>query len=88
MQSAAGWVGSTDSSWPRNWIEVMRSGGLPEGRRVDPASRWLILTRASVLPMTLTSGLIGGLLAAGHPAADWRGFSVWRGSSSPTRATT
>jgi 1,4-dihydroxy-2-naphthoate polyprenyltransferase len=52
-----------------NWGEALRSVNLPEGRRVDGVSRWLILTRAAVLPMTLTAGLIGGLLAttATHP---------------------
>ena len=59
-----------------NWKEVMATGGLREGRRVDGVSRWLILTRASVLPMTLTSGLIGGILAAGHPGADWLWFAL------------
>ena len=34
------------------------------GRAIDGVSRWLLITRACVFPMTLTSALIGGLLAA------------------------
>jgi 1,4-dihydroxy-2-naphthoate polyprenyltransferase len=33
---------------------------------VDPVSRWLVISRASVLPMTLTAAAIAGLLAAFH----------------------
>ncbi|UCE88055.1 MAG: prenyltransferase [Deltaproteobacteria bacterium] len=36
---------------------------------MDPVSRWLIITRASVFTMTLISGLIGGLLALSPAAA-------------------
>jgi 1,4-dihydroxy-2-naphthoate octaprenyltransferase len=32
---------------------------------MDPISKWLIVTRAAVFSMTVTSGLIGGLLAIG-----------------------
>ena len=60
----------------RNWREVLSTGNLAADRRVDPVSRWLIMTRAAVFPMTLTSGLIGGLLAAGDPGADWLCFSL------------
>jgi 1,4-dihydroxy-2-naphthoate polyprenyltransferase len=55
----------------RNWGEALRSVNLPEDRPVDGVSRWLIMTRAAVLPMTLTSGLIGGLLASGAAQANW-----------------
>ena len=54
------------SSSPRliaRWREVLRTTNPPEGR-LDPVSRWLVLTRAAVLPMTLTAGLVAGLLAA------------------------
>jgi 1,4-dihydroxy-2-naphthoate polyprenyltransferase len=47
----------------RNWRHVLRTSNPPPGR-VDPVSRWLVLTRASVLPMTVTSAAIAGLLAA------------------------
>jgi 1,4-dihydroxy-2-naphthoate octaprenyltransferase len=47
-----------------NWREILRTGNPPEGK-LDPVGRWLVLTRAAVLPMTLTAGLIAGLLAIG-----------------------
>ena len=59
-----------------SWKEVLTTTHLSEGKHVDFVSRWLILTRAAVFPMTLTSGLIGGLLAVGHPGANWRYFTV------------
>ena len=43
----------------------MRTSNPPAGR-VDPVSRWLVISRASVLPMTLTAAAIAGLLAAFH----------------------
>ncbi len=43
----------------------MRTSNPPAGR-VDPVSRWLVISRASVLPMTLTAAAIAGLLAAYH----------------------
>lgn len=50
-----------------NWREALLTGNLPEHGRVDLVTKWLVLTRAAVLPMTLTSGIVGGLLAVGHP---------------------
>ena len=44
------------------WRYVLRTTNPPKGR-LDPVSKWLVLTRASVLPMTLTAGLIAGMLA-------------------------
>jgi 1,4-dihydroxy-2-naphthoate octaprenyltransferase len=38
---------------------------------MDLGSRWLLIIRASVFPMTLFSGLIGGLLAARAPDANF-----------------
>jgi 1,4-dihydroxy-2-naphthoate octaprenyltransferase len=55
----------------KNWGDALRSVNLPEDRPVDGVSRWLIMTRAAVLPMTLTSGLIGGLLASGAAHTNW-----------------
>jgi 1,4-dihydroxy-2-naphthoate octaprenyltransferase len=55
----------------RNWAEVLRTQNLSPGAEMDTVSRWLLITRASVFPMTITSGAIGGLLAlAGPTAAD------------------
>jgi 1,4-dihydroxy-2-naphthoate polyprenyltransferase len=44
------------------WRYVLRTTNPPKGR-LDPVSKWLVLTRASVLPMTLTAGLVAGMLA-------------------------
>src|SRR5499427_2570841 len=55
-----------------NWRKIVAQGNLPEGRTMDGVSRWLLITRACVFSMTLTSGLIGGLLAAASaPAVRW-----------------
>jgi 1,4-dihydroxy-2-naphthoate octaprenyltransferase len=55
---------------------VLRTTNPPEGH-VDPVSRWLVLTRASVLPMTLTAAAIAGLLAAFNSASvDWALFAL------------
>ena len=45
------------------WREVLRTTNPPEGN-LDVVSKWLVLTRAAVLPMTLTAGAVAGLLAA------------------------
>ncbi len=46
-----------------NWIEALQTTNLREGVEPDPVSRWLLITRASVIPMTFFSAAIGGLLA-------------------------
>jgi len=59
------------------WRQILAAGNLPAGRPMDAVSRWLLITRACVFSMTLTSGLIGGLLAAATaPAPDWRYFGL------------
>jgi len=45
------------------WREVLRTVNPPSGRRLDVVSKWLVLTRAAVLPMTLVAGAIATLLA-------------------------
>ncbi len=50
-----------------NWKETILSCNLSADRPMDAISKWLILTRACVFSMTLTSGLIGVLLAATAP---------------------
>ena len=54
------------------WAEVLRTTNPPEGRPLDFVSRWLVLTRAAVLPMTMTAGAIATLLAVRRP-----GFNTW-----------
>jgi 1,4-dihydroxy-2-naphthoate octaprenyltransferase len=51
-----------------NWKSVLETGNLPEGARMDMLSKWLIMTRAEVFSMTVTSVLVGAIIAAtdGH----------------------
>ena len=59
------------------WRKIVATGNIPEGRAMDGVSRWLLITRACVFSMTLTSGLIGGLLAgATAPAPRWGLFAL------------
>jgi 1,4-dihydroxy-2-naphthoate octaprenyltransferase len=51
----------------RNWADVLRTQNLAPGAAMDGVSRWLLITRASVFPMTITSAAIGGLLAIAGP---------------------
>src|SRR5207248_1349903 len=57
-----------------SWRQIIATGNLPKGRAMDGVSRWLLITRACVFSMTLTSGLIGGLLAAATAAAPRWGY--------------
>ena len=59
-----------------NWGEILRTQNLSAGKPMDLVSRWLLITRASVFPMTLTSGAIGGLLAVGAPHTNWLYFGA------------
>ncbi|HZU72939.1 MAG TPA: prenyltransferase [Acidimicrobiales bacterium] len=65
MSEAATTV-TTEPSLLSKWREVLRTTNPPAGR-LDPVSKWLVLTRAAVLPMTLTAGLVAGLLAVRKP---------------------
>lgn len=59
-----------------NWNEIIQTQNLSADASMDPVSRWLLITRASVFPMTIISALVGGLLAVGSPTADWSYFSL------------
>src|SRR5499426_1390496 len=60
-----------------NWRHILAQGNLPKGRAIDGVSRWLLITRACVFSMTITSALIGGLLAAATaPAPNWGFFTL------------
>src|SRR3954453_21420381 len=60
-----------------SWRKIIATGNLPEGRAMDPVSRWLLITRACVFSMTITSALIGGLLAAASaPSTHWGWFAL------------
>lgn len=52
------------------WAEVLRTTNPPEGRPLDLVSKWLVLTRAAVLPMTITAGAVAALLAVRRPGFD------------------
>lgn len=49
------------------WLEVLRTCGHAAPETLDPVGRWLLISRACVQPMTLTSAAIAGLLAANSP---------------------
>jgi 1,4-dihydroxy-2-naphthoate polyprenyltransferase len=51
----------------RVWKTAYNTANLPVGMTTPPdsISKWLVITRAAVFSMTVTSGLIGGLLAVG-----------------------
>jgi 1,4-dihydroxy-2-naphthoate octaprenyltransferase len=46
----------------RRWRRALATGNAPDGS-LDAVTRWIVLTRASVLPMSVTAGLVAGLLA-------------------------
>jgi 1,4-dihydroxy-2-naphthoate octaprenyltransferase len=52
-----------------NWRYALSQGNLPKGRAMDGVTKWLLIVRACVFSMTLTSGLIGGLLAGATAAS-------------------
>jgi 1,4-dihydroxy-2-naphthoate polyprenyltransferase len=59
------------------WRYAFLTTNPPEQGMVDGVTRWLVVTRAGVLPMTLTSGLIAVLLAArGDVAVDWLNITL------------
>lgn len=63
----------------RNWRSIMATSNLPRGATMDGVSKWLLITRASVFSMTITSGLIGGLLAIiseGARDVNWGYFAL------------
>ena len=45
------------------WKEILETANPPASRPLDTVGKWLVITRAAVFPMTIWSGLIGGLLA-------------------------
>lgn len=60
-------------SWAHSWAYALRTTNPPPGDApVDPVTRWIVVSRAAVLPMTLFAGLVAALLAVGRPGLDWR----------------
>ncbi len=59
-----------------NWRYVLATTNPPPGR-LDPVSKWLYLTRAGVLPMTLVAAAVAGLLAVYRGAhVSWGWFAL------------
>jgi 1,4-dihydroxy-2-naphthoate octaprenyltransferase len=59
------------------WRHALSTVNPPAGE-LDQVSRWLVITRAGVLPMTLTAGAIAGLLGVRHHgfAAGWYALAL------------
>ncbi len=55
---------------------ALRTTNPPPDGRIDFVTRWLVVTRAAVLPMTLFAGLVAALLAIGEPGLDWRWLTL------------
>jgi 1,4-dihydroxy-2-naphthoate polyprenyltransferase len=55
-----------------SWAYALRTTNPPPDGPVDAVTRWIVVTRAAVLPMTLFAGLVAALLAIGEPELDWR----------------
>lgn len=56
----------------RAWSYALRTTNPPPDQPIDPITRWIVVSRAALLPMTLFAGLIAALLAVGEPGLDWR----------------
>jgi 1,4-dihydroxy-2-naphthoate polyprenyltransferase len=67
---------TTGRSRLSSWAYALRTTNPPPEGRVDAVTRWIVVTRAAVLPMTLVSGLVAALLAVGEPGFDWRWLSL------------
>ena len=66
----------SDGGLVQRWLWVLATTNPPEGE-MDPVSRWLFLTRAGVIPMTLVSALSAGLLAVFYDdPVDWALFAL------------
>jgi 1,4-dihydroxy-2-naphthoate octaprenyltransferase len=48
----------------KRWATAINGCNVPAVEQADAVSRWLVISRACVVPMTVTSGLVGALLAA------------------------
>ena len=67
--------GESMASVVRNWGEILRTQNLSPDERIDTVSRCLLVTRASVVSMTVTSSAVGGILAIRAPETSWICFS-------------
>lgn len=60
----------------RSWAYALRTTNPPPDGALDPITRWIVVSRAAVLPMTVVSGLVAALLAVGEPGLDWRWLTL------------
>lgn len=62
----------------RSWAYALRTTNPPPGpiAELDGVTRWIVVSRAAVLPMTVVAGLVAALLAIGHPGLDWRWLAL------------
>lgn len=54
-----------------SWVYALRTTNPPPGVEPDGVTRWLVVTRAAVLPMTVFAGLVAGLLAVRADGFSW-----------------
>jgi len=59
-----------------SWRYALRTTNPPPGREPDAVTRWLVVTRAAVLPMTVFAGLVAGLLGVRADGFRWVDFSL------------
>src|ERR1700753_4019068 len=67
---------ATTRSRLSSWAYALRTTNPPPRGPSDSVPRWLVVTRAAVLPMTLFAGLVAALLAVGRPGFDWRWLTL------------
>lgn len=69
---------SPPSSRLSSWAYALRTTNPPPGpiEQLDPVTRWIVVSRAAVLPMTIVAGLVAALLAFGQPGFDWRWLAL------------
>src|SRR6201999_4051023 len=67
---------ATTRSRLSSWAYALRTTNPPPDGPADAVTRWLVITRAAVLPMTLFAGLVAALLAVGQPGLDWRWLTL------------
>jgi 1,4-dihydroxy-2-naphthoate octaprenyltransferase len=56
---------------PKRWFIALNGCNVPDIELADGVTKWLVISRACVFTMTLTSGVIGVLLAAIYSQVNW-----------------
>jgi len=55
----------------KRWAMAFNGCNVPEVEKADWFSKWLVISRACVFSMTITSGLFGILIATAHGKVNW-----------------